>query len=310
MIHKIRLPALLGSHPLGMLASIGLLRKVAEWDAAAKLEFVMDDDWIAVVRTRAASDAVGLVDKLVEWIGGDSLDRLLDWADDVRIAPEAFRQRLTAALDDGDLEMAGFLSALIADGAVDGQKGLTKPCGFYMVSGQQSFLGGMREIVRQVRVDARVAFEEALIGPWRYRIRAHSLGWDPNTERLYALRHRAPTSEKPVCIGGAILLAFWALPLFPAVAIDGRASTVGFIRTEKGQCFTWPVWSVPVSLDELTSLLHCGEKAWMAGEPRVARSGIRALYRSRRAEFGQGYAVLRAPEIVYTAPMTAESHAG
>jgi hypothetical protein len=42
---------------------------------------------------------------------------------------------------------------------------LVKPSAFYMASGQQSFLGGMREIVSQVRAAPIEAIKEAIIGP-------------------------------------------------------------------------------------------------------------------------------------------------
>jgi hypothetical protein len=298
---EIVLPALLGSHPLGALASFGLLRKIHDWDSDAALRFSMEDDWLAIVHTSKVRDAQELVEKLGEWIGSDIFERLLRWTDgDIRLAPDEFRRHLVTAAADDDRTLADFLTSFAADGAVDGQKGLVKPTAFYMVSGQQSFLGGMREIVAKVRANARGAFEEALMGPWRYDVQAHSLGWDPCTERLHALRHRAPTSEKPVCIGAALVLAFWALPLFPSVANDGKSATIGFSRNGREQYLVWPVWSAPIELGEVSSLLHAGENAWMSKDVGRLRPGIEVVYRSRRAEFGQGYAILRMPEVVAT----------
>lgn len=306
MTHVLKLPGLLGSHPLGVLASFGLLRKVSEWDVHAKLSFVMEDDWIATLHTDAFADTEALAARLADWTTSDIFDRLLGWADDVRVSPDEFRRRVSDALAANDLALVAFLNAIATDGVVDGQKGLVKPSAFYMASGQQSFLGGMREIVSQVRAAPIEAIKEAIIGPWRYEMRVHSMGWDPNTERLYALRHRAPTSEKPVCIGGAVLLAFWALPLFPVMAIGGRAATTGFVREGSQQYFTWPVWSPPIGIDELTSLIHCGESIWIS-ETGGFRGGIECVYRSKRAEFGQGYAVLRPAEARVPRPRTRES---
>jgi hypothetical protein len=301
MSYKIRLPALLASHPLAFLASLGFLRKITEWDSDAQLSFEMQDDWIAVIHSSAASGLDELVERLADWVSSDVFDRLLRWSNDVRVSTQELSARLSSALSEGDLELAGFLSAIVAEGAVDAQKGLAKPSAFYMASGQQSFLDGMRDIVGLVRAAPKAAFQEALIGPWRYKLRAHSLGWDPNTERLHALRHKAPTTEKPVCIGGAVILAFWALPLFPAVARDWKCITTGFVRDGSQQYFAWPIWTTPTNLDELTSFLHAGEGAWIDKRTGRVRPGIRAIYRSRRAEFGQGYAVLRAAEVTHFA---------
>lgn len=299
MSHRITLAGLIGSHPLGALASFGLLRKLSESDDSAQLAFTMEDDWVAVAHTSEIHDASGVVEYLCEWATSGEIERMLNWTDeDVRVQPSVFQQAIRAAVVEDDRGLADCLTALAADGAVDLQKQLVKPSAFYMVSGQQSFLNGLREIVAQVRANPRPAFEEALNGPWRYRMQAHSLGWDPRTERLHALRHRAPTAEKPVCIGGAVLLAFWALPLFPSVANGGRVATTGFTRAGRDQYFNWPIWSVPISLGELKSLLHTGPSSWMSADARRPRRGIAAVYRSRRAEFGQGYAILRTPEIV------------
>jgi hypothetical protein len=287
----IRLPALIGTHPLGALASFGLLRLAESWDPEAKLSFVMEDDWIATLRTETHSTLEELIFRLTEWLESEHLDRLLDWAEDVRVPPDEYRKILTRMIDKNQRGIVDFVSAIAADGAVDGQKGYIKPSLFYMASGQQSFLGGAREIVAAARSAGRATFEEALAGPWTYRTRLHSLGWDPGTERLYALRGRAPTSEKPACIAGAVLLALWALPLFPAMSAGGRLQTIGFSRIDKEWLFSWPVFSRPIDLAELTSIVQTGD--WLSGDGRSLRPGIEAVYHSRRAEFGQGYAVFR-----------------
>jgi hypothetical protein len=293
----IRLPALIGTHPLGALASFGLLRLVESWDLKAKLNFVMEDDWIAVLRTESHGTLEELISHLTEWLESDHLDGILDWAEDVRVEPREYREILSKMIDKDQREIADFVSAIAADGAVDGQKGCIKPSLFYMASGQQSFLGGAKEIVAAARLAGRATFEEALAGPWTYRTRLHSLGWDPGTERLYALRGRAPTSEKPACIAGAVLLALWALPLFPAMSEDGRLQTIGFSRVNKNWLFSWPVFSRPIDLAELTSIVQTRD--WVSRDGSSLRPGIEAVYQSRRAEFGQGYAVFRPVQATY-----------
>jgi hypothetical protein len=293
----IRLPALIGSHPLSALSSFGLLRLISQWDFQAKLSFTLEDDWIASVETSEFDSSSALIEALAKWAKSQALDQMLSWADDVRVAPSDYQRVLGSAIDDGNLVLANFLSAIVADGSVDAQKGLVKPSALYMVSGQQSFLGGMREILLQVRASAQQLFEEALTGPWRYATRTHSLGWDPNTERLYALRHRAPTSEKPSCIAGAVLLAFWALPIFPALSNARKPVTIGFSRNDGDHYFSWPVFSTLIDLAELASLLHVGATGWTSDDGRRPRSGIEATYESSRAEFGQGYAVFRAARL-------------
>lgn len=288
---SLMLSALIGSHPMGALSSFGLLRLVSTVDPSARLAFVLRDDWISFIESSVVTSEEALVEVLTQWLKAKDLDQALSWADDVRVAPPIYREALRAASAGRQAVRSDFLCSLVADGSVDAQKGLVKPSAFYMVSGQQSFLGGLREILAQAKKSPEAIFREAVLGPWCYRVRAHSLGWDPNTERLYALRSRAPTSEKASCVAGAVLLAFWALPMMPALSYEGRSQTIGFLRKGREQCFCWPIFSKPIDISELTTLLHVGPKGWRGGQN--LRSGIEAVFESSRFEFGQGYAVLR-----------------
>ncbi|MEC9360051.1 MAG: hypothetical protein VX836_19535 [Pseudomonadota bacterium] len=295
MTQRIRLPALIGSNPLAALTAFGLLRLLYNTDPSVRLGFVLEDDWIAFIESDRFESIEDVLELTSAWVQTDTLDRLLGWANDVRVAPEEYRSLVKQANADSDFELLSFLSAIAADGAVDTQKGRIKPSAFYMVSGQQSFLGGTREILSAVRQNSIPLLAEALVGPWSYQTRLHSLGWDPATERLYALRHKAPTSEKPSCIAGAVLLAAWSLSLFPTNSERGRALTTGFRREGRDQHFEWPIFSQAIDLPELKSLLHTA--AWTTRSGTL-RGGIDAIYSARRSEFGQGYAVFRQARLV------------
>lgn len=297
---SLTLSALIGSHPLGALASFGLLRLVATLDPSAKLAFVLRDDWVASIESSFVDSESKLIEVLAQWLNADDLNQALTWADDVRVAPAEYRQALRDAMAAGQTAHLDFLCSLVADGAVDAQKGLVKPSAFYMVSGQQSFLGGLREILAQSRKSAESVFQEAVFGPWRYRTRLHSLGWDPNTERVHALRSRAPTFEDPSCVAGAVLLAFWALPMLPALSCEGRPRTIGFTRRGREQSFSWPVFSRFVDVAELTTLLQVGPSGWRGC--KGLRPGIEATFESSRFEFGQGYAVFRPARLIRARP--------
>jgi hypothetical protein len=77
------------------------------------------------------------------------------------------------------------------------------------------------------------AFAEALWGPWRYRDRGHTLGWDPDGERQHAYEAHAPDKSPPVRVRAAVWLAFEALPLFPTAAVAGRLHVGGFDRAHQ-----------------------------------------------------------------------------
>lgn len=281
-----RLPALIGSNPLGALAAFGLLRLLSEDDPNARLSFVEADDWLACIHTERHPQ----LDDLLAWLHqqqGGALPWLELWpGDDLRIQAQTFREWQSEHLNDAALQP--WLSALAADGAVDRQKGLIKPSAFYMVSGQMNFIAGLKDIrtALQSASDDR-HWREALLGPWSYRTQAHSLGWDPAGERLHALRHRAPTAEKATCIPGAIWLAAQALPWFPCLSEEGRECTLGYTRDRRQRSLHWPVFTDALDADTLRLLISSGQ--WTQGRSR----GLAARYASERFEFGQGYAVFR-----------------
>jgi hypothetical protein len=286
----LELGGLIGSHPLGALAAFGLLRVLTRQGDAARLCFVERDDWVAQIECSHASVGA-LVEALTEWVRSDR-EEVLEWSnDDVRVKEEDYRGALSRALLQTNDEPAAFLSALAADGAVDKSKGLIKPTAFYMASGQQSFLDTMKLILKFVRSSPSKVWDETLTGPWAYSAEIWGAGWDPGTERMHALRYKAPTKDRTSCVPGAVWLAFEALPLFPSFSLEGRERTVGFVRHDRAWHWRWPVPSMPVGLDTLAALVSSQEIAFAPDS--TARPGVAAVYESTRHEFGQGYAVFR-----------------
>ena len=195
---RIELTGLIGSHPLGALASFGLLRVLSEKDASARLSFAMKDDWIAVLDSGLGS-ADALLAFLKIW-GAERAPEIFKayGEDDVRVPPSAFREKLRGALtgDTENLELASFLVALAADGAEDKSKHLVKPTPFYMASANQKLLKTMRKLQTSVRQPG--AWAEALLGPWRSRRpngeRAGIRG--PSERTLFVTRHQQRTRRR------------------------------------------------------------------------------------------------------------------
>ncbi len=278
---------LLGSHPLGALAAFGLLRVLTEQGTRPRLRFVERDDWVAEIDCELASIGA-LMESLSLWVQ-EPRERLLAWSQgDVRVRLEEYRAALASSLAVNDEQLINLLSSLAADGAVDKSKGLVKPTAFYMASGQQSFLEAMRALLKCVREDPMKAWDEALNGPWKYSASLWGAGWDPGTERMHALRHKAPSKDKTSCVPGAVWLAFEALPLFPSFSVQGRDRTVGF--QERPRRWVWPVPDRAISLETLSLLVASTE---VAKPGQRQRSGVGAIYESIRHEFGQGYGVFR-----------------
>lgn len=93
------------------------------------------------------------------------------------------------------------LAALASDLVSDGES--LRSTLFDLTSGNQRLLQSFRVLAGQPETVNRkpspltkAAVEEALIGPWTYRDDHHSLGWDPQVQRLHALRGKLPEKDK------------------------------------------------------------------------------------------------------------------
>jgi hypothetical protein len=136
------------------------------------------------------------------------------------------------------------------------------------------------------------AFAEALWGPWRYRDRGHTLGWDPETERRHAYEALSPTKTQAIRVRAAVWFAFEALPLFPTAAVAGHLAVGGF----DGDCqyLSWPIWEAPLAFSTVRSLLSLADLTRLyPPTERLHAMGIRCVYRSWRARSQYGYGILR-----------------
>lgn len=333
----LRLTGLKAHHPLGFLAACGTLRCVTlqGWcDARLSWSVVESSEGgehLAVLHSsRLGTESIDAADKLIAALAAQAKDEAaqqsecltwLNWADKID-GLDNFRE---AALRPSDRKI-GIGSAVnirpfatLATDASD-PKDLHATL-FDLTSGNQRLLSTLRDLAtglaladtlpasptkkqRDANRAARDAFHEAIIGPWLYRDDAHSLGWDPSTQRLHALRNKVPEQDKANrSVRAAVFLASQALSLFPVFCSQGRTRTTGFARgrtgrtadaTERDDWFTWPVWDRPISIDTLRALLAQQFSA------RLASRGVVAVYRSRRAKTGgsQGdYRVLTQPQL-------------
>jgi len=311
----IRLTGLVGSSPLGALAAFGLLRVCSEIRELidARLSWTGEevsgtplDDWIAVLTTAEQTTPENLAELLIaRQQKRPAAD--FDWSADIRSDPKMFEDILGKHATSATFEMerrtpADFFAAFGSETVRDSAKGLIKPTAFHMTSGQQKFLKNLKDVAESLGKRSVDAFTEALFGPWQYKDPFHALGWDPAAERLYALRYRAPTSESPRCVRAAVWLAYEALPLFPTVRIGARLETTGFSRSEGKVRFTWPIWTRPIRLNTLRSLLGIKElHKGGTGREALRNRGVAAVYQAIRSEFGQGYAILRPSQLMFLA---------
>ena len=312
--NDISLTGLIGSNPLGALAAFGLLRVCSEIPSLSdvRLYWSMElegdpiDDWVAVLRV---SDGVDKT-KLIELLANRQKYRplgIFGWSDDIRVKAEDYRGHLDEHTKEATLHdrlCADYFAAFGSEMVTDDSQDLIKPTAFYMTSGQQKFLKIVRDFGESISNGSLQAYEEALFGPWLYKEKIHSLGWDPSTERTYSYRHKDPSKKTrddfPRSVLGAIWLAVEGLPLFPTAVSRGRLGTTGFIRTGRSTMLVWPIWKNPISKDTLRSLLMTselvsGKSSWES----LGRRGVVAVYQAVRSEFAKGYAILRPANLAW-----------
>ena len=313
-MNRVILSGITGGSPLAALASFGLLRICQEipelkgarlsWNYKENDGTALDEP-VAVMHFSNTVDEGILVSTLVEHIASVNSE-YFDWSDDIRVPPEKFTEMLNLHLKNSSLYerlWADMLSAFGSEIVVDRVKGMVKPTLFKMTAGQQRFLRSISEVRDSLKSKTDEAVREALFGPWLYKDPYHSLGWDPATERLHALRVEAPTKETPRCVRAAVYLAAESLPIFPTVVLPSRKlGTTGFTKNGDGNdAFVWPVWEPPIGVESLKSLLASSELiSGRKGMRSLMRRGVIAVYGAVRFEFGQGYGIFRPSSVVWS----------
>lgn len=278
-----------GADPLGFLAAVGLLRIVSGRDTGARLHWVQDGPWMAVLTTSKEEVVHLLVDDVERWRRGHgALDFAVDAdrkIEDLKHPPEEFRALMREVREDD--EAASFVAAYATGVAVDRSGKQSKPTAFHFTAGQQRFLAAVLSVRDAVSEED---FRETLFGPWVGRTEKDlkDTRWKAGSERSRALVSFDPSKEKTTVVVGAVWLAFQGLPLFPTVPNGVRIVTTRFTGRGNDQAFTWPLWSMPLVIDEVRALLQTNELARMKASARGAR-GISAILRSTVVRSSQGY---------------------
>jgi hypothetical protein len=232
------------------------------------------------------------------------------------MTPAGYRALLQADISQADQQVAAAfacewpLRGSASKGVQNGEKLLLTP--FFMTSGQQRWC---KIICDAARASARPnpgsdnPIAEALFGPWRYVQQVSALGWDPATERHYALEAKAPTDSKPISVAAAVWLAAESLALFPSFGV-GRTLRVPCFD-QVGQTFFWPLWRAPLSIDAVRAMLRLPlAKSGQGGDRNEATAlqrqlrmrGIAAVFASRRgaSPAGHGYFVFSPSQLLWS----------
>ena len=289
---EIVLKGLDGSNPLAFLAALGVL--VALDDAAEDagharptLRWQEGAAWRPVVHS-VVEDLAGLV----EVLDADRLARAGDPAlaftysksgkvqHDVKPPPEELHRQLLTWIDEGlSARSLAWFTAFVSEGARDGS-GASKPSALHFTAGQQRFLSYGLELAAGTSADHLC---EVLVGPWSYASRLPVFGWDNTETRDYALRARDPSKLK---LGnpGADWLALRGLRLLPTAARNGGQTTALAYGGWKRGYLQWPMWTPPLSLPLVASLLVRPLPATSL-QPRL---GVGAVFRCQVRRSDQG----------------------
>ena len=283
------LSALHGSNPLGFLAGLGTLvlasRKASPeeprlaWHAtpphAARL-WCREPDAPAL----AAALFAALMDKA---------DPTPESVTGTKAFKDLTLQLCRSQFDKLSFDSAAFLAAMVSDATAEDSP-VRGP--LVMTGGPQDFTAEVAKLRAAVRAAGPTAIQIAIFGPWQYD-EGHPLGFDPLMERQHGYLGAKPERDSRR-VPGAVLLGVTALkllPLYPTEARGGIANAC--FRDRQWETMTWPLWSPPLALRAVESLLAVKRATSQNGLPS---EGIFAEFGAERKEVktaGGSYPILR-----------------
>jgi len=272
-------------HPLGFLAACGLLRGLAACHGVNQVKlgwrYGEDGNTHAFIASSLHLDMETITKTLNCRAEQQRESAALTWSKKIDNRGK-YREAVQAIIGQGgerdSLDMFVAQASDLVTAQKTGKLVSLVSTDFVMTSGKQSFLKSLCDMAKNFEEEA---IKETLCGPWAYQDDAHSLGWDPQVQRLHALRGMAPEkNRKNRSVRAAVFLASQALPLFPCFAVGTELRTTGFYRDDEEDWFAWPVWGAPISLDTLRSLLS------QPVDTHLRDRGIERTYRCRRTRTG------------------------
>ncbi|HMN78596.1 MAG TPA: hypothetical protein PKA20_01580 [Burkholderiaceae bacterium] len=291
---RIVLPGVDGTNPLGFLAALGLLRVVPR----AKLGFSGDGSFRAFLDEfdHNESDLAALVTADAH----SSKEPNAPWrftytkaatkkqgprkVADLKPTPDVFKQFLATCIKSwlkGNEEPAAYAAAYGTDVAVDGN-GNTKPTAFHFTAAQQTFL----DAVESVRASVNEKWVMTSLFNGHGEQPGSNLRWDPGAERNWALLASNPNSDGTRVDAPLEWLAFRGLPLLPSFPLGMRVITTGVSGRGNDMTFTWPIWSVPASLQTVRSALQLD---WSGAARERSARGVFAICSSGIRRTSQGF---------------------
>jgi hypothetical protein len=305
------LAGLAGENPLAFLAALGTLRVLSMcWpERRVRMSWLSSGSWRPVLHIGGVCERAVVITTLHDRLRGRDRAPEFTLTDgegeeprEITLPPEEFARvarRAAARATRNERNWADFCAAYGTDAFPD--EDTIRDTALRFTSGQQSFLGSIRELAaepppepvgkrRAARdVGAGTAahhLDHALFEPWSYSDPRPSLRWDPVDDRRYALRAFDPTdpATSPILtVRGANRLAIEALPWLPTFPSRGGAVTRGFLRRGRELFFSWPIWDAPLTAVTVASLLGLPELVADAPRrPELQPRGVVDVFRARR----------------------------
>lgn len=277
-----------GGNLLGFLAALGTFRILSNLPTV-QIRWAEESWWTPVIHSDLKSEADLLTHLGSKVLGAKSINPAWDIAPDLTLPIPAIHAHLIAAAGRARLEdrtEADFLCAFGADVfGVGPKKACMSDTEFRTMSGagHQHFLGFMKELAKITNEGDLI---RSLFSRWDYKDSRPSLRWDPADFRPHALRANDPSKDPILTMRGANRLAIEALPLFPTAPAKGRLRTVGFEERQSEAGITWPIWTDPLDLDTVKSLLAL-EDVQSFNEENLAARGIAQVFRAQRFTEGK-----------------------
>lgn len=158
------------------------------------------------------------------------------------------------------------------------------PFCFVTGSGQQFFLETIQKLMSVVTAEHLF---KTLFRTWSYDDLRFSLRWDPADDRRYALMWDDPTSQgnESKTMWAANLLGYRALSVLPSFPVGTSLKTTSFAPND--QTFSWPIWTVWISLDTLRSLMSMESLIQRpVYREKLEAMGVAEIYQSTRIQVG------------------------
>lgn len=279
----IALPGLSGSNPLAFLTALGTLR-IASGLANDEVQLswgANDQQGIAMLHLNGDVDLGDFVEWITKGLIADlrkhQASMALEWMSG---ETENLRQSLGRAVDHAlpnRRDVLDWSAALFSETAPDATSQLM------MV--RRDYVKGNFEGVLRLTTPEHV--RRALFETWDYAdgLDNQSLHWEPTEDRRHAYQWHQPsgdpTRKKRGGMLGANRLALEAWPLFTSFAVNDKLSTRGFSGVRVGEVrWTWPLWSQPLNLDAVGSLLAA--RVLQANEPKAEELRSLGIFQAMR----------------------------